>query len=119
LLSESEGLPNAVLEYMASGLPVLVTRLPFIDEIVRDQHNGLIVNEASPSSVAHAMLALARSAETRARMGSAGRAMVEDGVFHPDQEARGTESLLTRVVAAREVESSPFDDPGRVVARRR
>jgi glycosyltransferase involved in cell wall biosynthesis len=118
LLSESEGLPNAVLEYMASGLPVLVTRLPFIDEIVRDQHNGLVVNEASPSAVAHAMLALGRSAEARARMGSAGRAMIEDGVFHPDHEARGTESLLTRVVAAREVESS-FDDPGRVVARRR
>jgi len=30
LLSEDEGLPNVLLEYMASNLPVVVARLPFI-----------------------------------------------------------------------------------------
>ncbi len=113
LLSESEGLPNAVLEYMASGLPVLATRLPFIDELVRDGHNGLVIGDASPSTVAEAMLAVARSTETRNRMGKASREMIRDGAFHPDREAHDTEALLTKVIGAGEI-GSPHDRPGRL-----
>jgi glycosyltransferase involved in cell wall biosynthesis len=100
LLSESEGLPNAVLEYMASGLPVIVTRLPFINELVREGHNGLVIDDPSAEKVADAMLYLALSADARREMGRAGRAIVKDGAFHPDREAHDTQVLLTSIVSA-------------------
>ncbi|MBC7101627.1 MAG: glycosyltransferase, partial [Parvibaculum sp.] len=39
--AEREGLPRVVVQFVAGGKPVLVTRLPGIDKIVRDGVNGL------------------------------------------------------------------------------
>jgi glycosyltransferase involved in cell wall biosynthesis len=100
LLSEDEGLPNVVMEYMASGLPIIVTRLPFIDELVQHGHNGLVVDEPNAPVVAEAMATLARSSELRAHMGRAGRERLDAGPFHAEREARETEALITRVTKA-------------------
>jgi glycosyltransferase involved in cell wall biosynthesis len=100
LLSEDEGLPNAVLEYMAAGLPVVTARLPFIDELVRDDHNGLVVDGADPRAIADRILTLARSSAYRERLGRAGRTMIEAGPFGVQREAQSVEMLLTRVVLA-------------------
>ena len=118
LLSESEGLPNAVLEYMASGLPVVVTRLPFIDELIRDQHNGVVIDHASPEEIAAAMVALARSPEVRTRMGNDARELIEDGAFHPDREAHDTGAVLTSVVGTRQVGTS-INDVGDLATKER
>lgn len=42
LTSEREGLPRVVVQYIASGRPVIVADLPGIEEIVQDGVNGLI-----------------------------------------------------------------------------
>ncbi len=40
--TESEGFPNAVLEAMASGLPILASQITVIPELVRNKVNGLL-----------------------------------------------------------------------------
>lgn len=44
LTSEREGLPRVMVQSLAAGKPVIVTRLPGIEEIVRDGINGLITD---------------------------------------------------------------------------
>lgn len=97
LLSEHEGLPNSILEYMASRLPVVVVRFPFIRELIQDGANGVVIEEASPQAIAQAIIAVACSPGRRERLGRAGREAVEAGVFHPEREARGIEALLAEV----------------------
>lgn len=43
LCSESEGLPNALIEYAACGKPLIGTNTGGIPEIIRDGHNGFLV----------------------------------------------------------------------------
>jgi glycosyltransferase involved in cell wall biosynthesis len=107
LLSEDEGLPNAILEYMASSLPMIVTRLPFIDELIRHQHNGLVIDEVTPQAIAEALCVLARSAGCRERQGEASREMIAAGRFSADREARDVEVLLTGIAKAT---TSSLDD---------
>jgi glycosyltransferase involved in cell wall biosynthesis len=108
LLSVHEGLPNSILEYMASSLPVVVVRLPFIDELIQDRHNGLVIDDPTPQRIADAMLACARSAEYRARLGRAARATIEAGVFGVSHEAREIEAVLTRVTGDLDPEEAAF-----------
>jgi glycosyltransferase involved in cell wall biosynthesis len=75
--SLSEGLPLAVLEAMAHGLPVVATRVGGIPEAVIDGQTGFLVAPGDPAALA---AALARALETGDRgnsFGSAGRARAE------------------------------------------
>lgn len=69
-----EGMSNAMLEAMASGLPIVTTRCEGLDELI-DQ-NGLIVKE-SASALAHAVKSLAENPRQRADMSQAARAQAE------------------------------------------
>ena len=72
LSSQSEGLPMAVLEAMASGLPVISTRVGGVDEIIEDGRTGLLVSPKSPDALANAIGLLAIDRGRRERMGAAG-----------------------------------------------
>lgn len=71
-----EGLGLVFLESMASGIPVLATRVSAVPEVVEDERTGLLVPPADPERVAEAMLRLARDPELCARRGAQGRARV-------------------------------------------
>ena len=71
-----EGLGLVFLEAMASGLPVLSTRVSAIPEVVVEGETGILVPPADESALAEGMLALASDAGLRARMGAAGRERV-------------------------------------------
>lgn len=77
LPSHSEGLPNAVLEAMAAGLPVVATAVGGVPEIVEDGVTGLLVPPRAPAELAVAIRRLAEEPLLRQRMGRAGRTAVE------------------------------------------
>jgi glycosyltransferase involved in cell wall biosynthesis len=73
-----EGLPNAVLEAMSEGLPVIVTDAQEgLREIVSDGVSGVVVPAGDSGSVARAMLTLACEADLRRRLGEGARRAIE------------------------------------------
>ncbi len=75
--SLTEGLPTAVMEAMAAGIPVVATEVGGNGELVRDGETGRLVPAASPEALAEALRALAVSPVLRARMGQAGRERIQ------------------------------------------
>lgn len=73
LASHTEGLPNAVLEAMAAGVPVVATRVGGVPELVEDGVTGLLVPPRDPPALAEALAHLAGDADLRVRMGAAAR----------------------------------------------
>ncbi len=74
---ETEGIPNAVKEAMATGLPVVATRHSGIPELVEDGVSGFLVDERNAAALAERLSYLAVHPETWGAMGRAGRAMIE------------------------------------------
>jgi len=72
-----EGIPVALMEGMASGLPVVSSRLSGIPELVEDGISGLLFTPGNATEVADALERLANDPELRTRMGRAARATVE------------------------------------------
>jgi sugar transferase (PEP-CTERM/EpsH1 system associated) len=77
LSSVSEGLSNTILEAMATGLPVVATRVGGADELVLDGVTGLLVTPSSPHEMANALRQLRSNPRGRREMGAAGRARTE------------------------------------------
>lgn len=73
--SRWEGLPNAVLEAMANGLPVVSSDIPGNRDVVRNGENGLLAR--TESELAEKTIALLDAAQERNRLGRNGWAMVE------------------------------------------
>jgi glycosyltransferase involved in cell wall biosynthesis len=75
---DSEGLPLAVLEAGAHGLPVVATRHAGIPDAVRDGLDGFLVSERDVQGMAAAMLRLANDAALAGQLGAAFRTRVEE-----------------------------------------
>lgn len=78
LASATEGLPNAVIEYMATALPVVSTDVGGVAEAVRDGVTGLLVAPDDPAAMAGALGRLLRDGEAARAMGLAGRRLAEE-----------------------------------------
>jgi len=76
--SEREGLPLALLQAMATGLPVVSTRAGGAVELVTPGLNGMLVPVRDPEALAEAIDSVARDPARAAGMGAAGRRTVEE-----------------------------------------
>ncbi|MFM8721038.1 MAG: glycosyltransferase family 4 protein [Chthoniobacterales bacterium] len=76
LSSLLEGFSSALVEAMASGLPVIATDVPGIRGVVKDGKEGVLVSPRSPRMLADAMLLVAGDPALRASLSSGARAAV-------------------------------------------
>ncbi len=76
LPSHAEGLPNALLEAMAYGLPVVVTAAGAIPEVVEHGREGLVVAIGDRAALSDSLARLLQDPDLRAAMGQAARRKV-------------------------------------------
>lgn len=72
-----EGIPVALMEAMAAGVPVVASRLSGIPELVRDGESGLLAPPGDVAALAAAIRRLHDDPALRRSLGMAGRAAVE------------------------------------------
>ena len=77
LPSWREGLPKALLEAAACGLPIITTDAVGCREVVRNGDNGLLVPVGDVPALAKALRVLISDGDLRSRMGKQSRAMAE------------------------------------------
>jgi glycosyltransferase involved in cell wall biosynthesis len=82
-----EGLPMALLEAMAAGLPVVATSVAGTRQVVEDERHGLLVPPGDPSALAVALNRVVRDPALRTRLGKAARNHVR-AEFSVDAQAR-------------------------------
>ena len=78
--NDREGTPLAILEAMASGIPVVATRHEGIADVVTHGERGLLCDEFDIGTMAEHLLQLTDDRALAGRMGAAGRAYVQE--FH-------------------------------------
>jgi glycosyltransferase involved in cell wall biosynthesis len=98
LPSHEEGFPNALLEAMAHGLPVVATRVGGVPEAVVHGETGLLVPPQDPAALAEALGALLRDPDLAQKMGRAGRERAASQ-FTLDRMVRETEALYAELLA--------------------
>jgi glycosyltransferase involved in cell wall biosynthesis len=97
LPSHSEGMSNAVLEYMAAGLPVVATDVGANAKLIEHGVSGLIVPPKDEAVLADAIAKLIADPELAARFGTAGRRRVE-GEYSRDAMRRRFELFYRDLV---------------------
>jgi glycosyltransferase involved in cell wall biosynthesis len=93
LPSWAEGLPVAVLEAMACGLPVVATHVGGTPDLVQDGTSGLLVSPRDPSALAGALETLAKDRSRRLSYGRAARLRVESA-FSNEMFVEGVLAML-------------------------
>jgi glycosyltransferase involved in cell wall biosynthesis len=96
LTSDHEGIPNALLEGMAMGRPVVAPRVGGIPELV-DDGCGITVPPNDEGALANAILALIQDKDRRSDLGAAARRKAEG--FSWDAVVQRTESIYRTEVA--------------------
>jgi len=74
--SLQEGMSNAMLEAMASGIPIVTTRCEGVQELIAD--NGIVVEKADAKSIADAVMNLAKDEQAYNTMRVAARKQAEN-----------------------------------------
>lgn len=82
LASLAEPLGVAIMEAMAMGVPVVVTRGGGVTELVRDGEDGLLVDVRAPDQIADAIQKLLNDSESARAMGRAARASINRTFHH-------------------------------------
>lgn len=75
LFTYGEGMPNAIIEYMALGKPVIANDLGGINEIVKEDINGYLIKEDNASQFAKLIMYLIDNKQKRKVMGEAGKSL--------------------------------------------
>ncbi len=97
LPSLAEGLPNAVLEAMAAGLPVVATHVGGTPEIVEHGVSGLLVPPRNPEALAQSVLGLLQDIGLAKKLARAGQQRVQSQ-FSFDRLFSDLDTLYTELL---------------------
>ena len=64
---------KAIVEAMASGKPIIASRIGGIPDLIRDGQNGILVPPADAGALARAVIRLRKDGQMRARIARAGK----------------------------------------------
>lgn len=103
--SETEGLPNVILEASAAGLPIVATAVGGTTEIVTPGQSALIVDPGDTEGLVHAIRRLAEDAGLRERLGHAALDRAAD--FSAERLVAATAAVYLQLAGR----GSPKDDP--------
>ena len=73
---DRDGIPNVLMESMATGLPVVATHISGIPELVENETTGLLVSPGQPDKLAETILRMLADGELRDRVIAAGKQCV-------------------------------------------
>jgi len=96
--SNKEGMGSVLLDAMDRGLPVIASRAGGIPSIVKDGHNGILIDARRPDQLRDAILRLHDDADLRASLGSRGRKFSSS--FGPEVMSAAYCALYDEVLAA-------------------
>jgi glycosyltransferase involved in cell wall biosynthesis len=77
LCSESEGMSNALLEYMAAGKAIVATTVGANGQLIENNVHGLLISPGDPSQLASAIRRLIQDPDLARRLGKAARRRVQ------------------------------------------
>lgn len=97
LCSRTEALPMSVLEYMAAGLPCVVTDVGSTRELVIDGETGFVIHPDDPGALASRITQLLDDPALARRMGDSGRQRVKQR-FTLNRMARDTTDIFHEVL---------------------
>ncbi len=92
-----EGMPGAILEAMAEGLPVVASAVPGNAALVRHEENGLLFDPGNSPGLVDAVIRLAAAAGLRKSLGSEGRNIARKR-YSVTRELAGYSSLYTSLL---------------------
>jgi glycosyltransferase involved in cell wall biosynthesis len=101
LPSRWEGMPIALLEAAAAGLPCIASRVGGVEEVLEDGVSGIVVTPERAAELATAVVQLLRDSFLRRRMGRAARERVSVR-FGVDRMVRDTELVYLETALAKE-----------------
>jgi glycosyltransferase involved in cell wall biosynthesis len=97
IASHSEGSPNALLEAMTAGLPIVATSVGGIPEIARDGESALLVEPHNPEALAQAIRRVLQSSDLRNSLSACAQAKVV--TYSPVSYYRALVGIYQRVLA--------------------
>lgn len=71
-------IPTKIFEYMAASVPVISSDLPLSRELIRDDHDGVLVRPGDPGQLADSIIGLLSDPERSRRIGTAGLEAFKD-----------------------------------------
>jgi glycosyltransferase involved in cell wall biosynthesis len=110
LCSLSEGFPNAVIEAMAAGRPVVATNVGGIPDAVRDGETGVLVPPGNPDALAGAIELLLRDPERRRTLGGAAQRIARRE-YHVSTVMASLEALYDRLLRRAPLTAAPHGEP--------
>ncbi len=109
LPSYTEGSPNVVKEAMATGLPVIGTRVGGVPDLVSHGENGLLYEPGNVEALRECLLKLVKDENMRVEMGRLSKRKLDQGGLNWETTAEDFESIFLHVTGQTRGNNKPKD----------